>query len=274
MMRSISGRSPEGWLEAHQDVAAKGFGGEQSVFGPGAADIAVDLGQLTQDGLDAAEKLVGFSQRSSHGRPIIEDERPFVHLGHEARFQMMIEPPSGHNGQERQQDGDARKPQARAEQPFVAFCQHVINRPGGGHRSMGEETGGQNGNDRQADDHRNQQGNRQRQAQRLEELAHDSANERQRHEHEDCRERRADHGPADFLARPVDSLVARLSLGQMPGDVFHHDDRIVDDQPDGHRQAAQRHQVQRVAGEVQEDEGHQQAQGDGRSGDGRGAKVF
>ena len=70
------------------------------------------------------------------------------------------------------------------------------------------------------------------------------------------------------LARSI-GLVAGLPLGQVPRDVLDDDHRVVDDQADGHGQAAQRHQVERVAGQVEEDEGDDQAQRDGQRGDQR-----
>ena len=74
---------------------------------------------------------------------------------------------------------------------------------------------------------------------------------------------------ADLLARPVHGRVARLALGQVPRDVLDHDHRVVDDQADGDGQAAQRHQVQRVARQVEEHEADDQAQGNGERGDQR-----
>ena len=114
----------------------------------------------------------------------------------------------------------------------------------------------------------------QRQAQRLEELADHAAHERQGQEDQDRRERRADDRAADLLAGPVHGRVARLSLGQVPRDVLDHDHGVVDDQADGHGQPAQRHQVQRVAGQVEEDEADDQAQGDGQRGDQRGPEAL
>ena len=55
-----------------------------------------------------------------------------------------------------------------------------------------------------------------RQAQRLKELADDAAHERQRQEHENRGQRRADHRAADLAAGPIDRFVAGLALGQMP----------------------------------------------------------
>ena len=76
------------------------------------------------------------------------------------------------------------------------------------------------------------------------------------------------------MTAPLISLLATstaaspgLPLGQVPRDVLDHHDGVVDDQPDGHRQAPQRHQVQRVAGQVQEDEADDEAQGDRQRGD-------
>ena len=50
-------------------------------------------------------------------------------------------------------------------------------------------------------------------------------------------------------------------------DVLDHDHGVVDDQSDRHRQPAQRHQVERVAGQVEEDEADDQAQRNRQRGD-------
>ncbi len=69
------------------------------------------------------------------------------------------------------------------------------------------------------------------------------------------------------ITAPLISRLARSTasspvspFGQVPRDVLDHDHRVVDDQADGHGQAAQRHQVERVARQVQEDEADDQAQ--------------
>ena len=73
------------------------------------------------------------------------------------------------------------------------------------------------------------------------------------------------------MTAPLISLLARstasspgLALGEVPRDVLDHDHRVIDDQPDGDRQPAQGHQVERVAREVEEDEADGEAQAESR----------
>ena len=94
------------------------------------------------------------------------------------------------------------------------------------------------------------------------------------HEDEDRRQGRADDRAADLAAGPVHGRVAGLPLGQVPRDVLDDDHGVIDDQADGHRQAAQRHQVERVAGQVEEDEADDQAQRDRERGDQRRAEAL
>ncbi len=92
--------------------------------------------------------------------------------------------------------------------------------------------------------------------------------------HEDRRQGRADDRPADLLARAIHGRVARLPFGQVPRDVLDDHHRVVDDEPDGHRQPAERHQVQRVAGEIEKDEADDEAQGNRECGDERGSEAL
>ena len=81
---------------------------------------------------------------------------------------------------------------------------------------------------------------------------------------------------APLISRLARSTAASpaLSLGQVPRDVLDHDHGVVDDQADGHGQAAQRHQVQRVAGQVEEDEADDQAQRNRQRGDQGGPQAL
>ena len=60
-------------------------------------------------------------------------------------------------------------------------------------------------------------------------------------------------GATSSLGRRLDRLAA-AALRQAPMDVLDHDHRIVDDQADGHRHAAHRHQVDRLAEQPHEEE--------------------
>ena len=108
----------------------------------------------------------------------------------------------------------------------------------------------------------------------MKELADDPADERQRYEDQDRRQRRADDGAADLAAGAVDRPIAGLAARQVARDVLDHDDGVVNDQADRDREPAQRHQVERVAGQVEEDEGDDERERDRQGGDQGGPEAF
>ncbi len=87
-----------------------------------------------------------------------------------------------------------------------------------------------------------------------EEDARDAGQEEQRHEDGDVREDRGQNRRPDLLAAFDRRLHARLALLHVPEGVLEDDDRGVDDHADAERQAAERHRVQREAGEVEQRE--------------------
>ncbi len=261
-------------LEAYEDVAGVRLGGEVAQFRSGAADVAGHLGRIQEQRLDPAQHRVGLLEGSPRGHLVVEDEGPLVHLGHEAAVDVLVEPPGRRDGQQGQDDHQPRRPQAGSQQTFVTARQDVVDRPAVRHPFPPEEAGGEHGDKRQADDHRDQQGHRERQAQRLEELADHPVDEGQRNEDQDRGQGRADHRPADLAAGRGDGRVALLPFGHVAGDVLHDHHRVVDHQPDRHRQAAQRHQVQRVVGQLEEEEADRQAQRDGNGRQERGPHAL
>ena len=122
-----------GRLQAHQDVAGIGLRREQPQFGPRAADVARNVVGFQQDRLDAAEHLVGLGQRRAHGHVVVDDDRAFVHLGHEAQLEPLEQQPPGHNRQQRGQHGEARPAQTQPQQSLVAVGQQVVERARRGH---------------------------------------------------------------------------------------------------------------------------------------------
>ena len=115
--------------------------------------------------------------------------------------------------------------------------------------------------------HEHRAGNRQRE--RRHPLLRHAAHERDRHEHDDDRERRRRHREADFSVPSCAAVKWSLPMLHVTHDVLAHDDRIVDEDADGERQAEQRHRVQREAagehGDERRDHRHRQRQaGDDR----------
>ena len=95
----------------------------------------------------------------------------------------------------------------------------------------------------------------------------------ERHEDDDRRQRRADDRRDQLLHRELDGLARCFPLVEMPVDVLDHDDGVVDDQPDGDREAAHRHDVDRFAEPPHDQEGGHDGEGQRDRGDQRQPPV-
>ncbi len=105
-------RSTAFFLKLHQDVAAIGFGhGGGTKLEACAPRCALDLGHLADDGLEMAHDAIGFIERRSGGRDVIENERAFVHLRKQIGAGMRIAK-VGHGDQ---RDGEEREDEAVLE---------------------------------------------------------------------------------------------------------------------------------------------------------------
>ena len=127
---------------------------------------------------------------------------------------------------------------------------------------------------READEHRHQDGERHREAEARHEAADDAAHESDRDEDRHQRQRRRQHRETD-LARRLDRRLHRrppLLLDEAI-DVLQHHDRVVDDDADGERQRQHRHRVEREALEPDQAEGRDDRRRDGDRGDERRAPV-
>src|SRR6185369_6978659 len=101
---------------------------------------------------------------------------------------------------------------------------------------------------RERDEYRHREAHRQR----AEKLSGNAGQQPQRREYDNGRQRRADERRHQLLHRADDAVAA---LARTPVDVFHDNHRVVDDQTDGHGEAAERHQVDGAAEQPHEDEG-------------------
>ena len=113
-------------LEADQDVPGVRLGGEETELGARPADVARDIGRAQEHVLDPAHHLVGMGQRGADRHVVVEDERAFVHVGHEAGLkrvdldgvfsnrdrQSVNQDPPRHDRQQRQQHDRPREPEA------------------------------------------------------------------------------------------------------------------------------------------------------------------
>ena len=87
--------------------------------------------------------------------------------------------------------------------------------------------------------------------QRHEQEAGDAGEEEHRHEDDADAERRDERRHADLAGADDDRVLERLAEMQMALDVLDRHDRLVDQDADRERQAAERHQVERLAEHLQ-----------------------
>ncbi|VWC36642.1 hypothetical protein BUB20358_06688 [Burkholderia ubonensis] len=101
------------------------------------------------------------------------------------------------------------------------------------------------------------------------ELAGQARHERERDEHAGKRQRDRDDRRAHFLHREIGRILRRQPPGDIALDVFHHHDRVVDDDPDRQHHPEQRQRVDRESEHEQQREGadnrngHRQQRNDG-----------
>src|SRR5690242_13169615 len=73
-------------------------------------------------------------------------------------------------------------------------------------------------------------------------------------EHHNRSDGRTDQRFSNLAQGATDGLTAALTEVSMHDDVFYHYDRVVDDQADRRRQTAERHQIEGLAHDAQDDE--------------------
>ncbi len=120
---------------------------------------------------------------------------------------------------------------------------------------------------------RSEQRHAYRDGQRAEEDAVHAGHRDQRQENDDRRDRGAEQRHADFADGAANGLRARLARIAMHHDVLHHHDGVVDHQPDGGGETAQRHQVEALAQQAQRDERDRDGGGNHQAGDERSAPI-
>ena len=104
-----------------------------------------------------------------------------------------------------------------------------------------------------------------------EEAPDDPLHERHRHEDGDDGEGRGEHREPDLRGPGPGRLEMVLPVLEVPDDVLPDHDRVVDEEADGEGQRHQRHDVERHSHEVHDDEGGDDGDRQGESGDHRGA---
>ena len=109
-----------------------------------------------------------------------------------------------------------------------------------------------------------------RERQRHEERSRDAGHEERRHEDRDDRQHREQSRHDHFAAGVEHAARDRRAARQVRVDVLDRDRRFVDEDADGQRQAAERHDVDRLAGAPQRDDRGEQRERN-RDDDDRGA---
>ena len=127
------------------------------------------------------------------------------------------------------------------------------------------------GNERQREEEREEHRNGEGEAEGREEIAHHAFQQAQGSEHHHGRGRGADHRAQQLLRSLFRRFGGRLAQSEMAVDVFNDHHRVVNDQPDGDGDPSQRHQVERAAEQVHEEECADDGEGKGNGGDQSGA---
>ena len=159
-----------------------------------------------------------------------------------------------------------RVPQSDAENPVIAAIERVVRaahpfeQPAGTgasaflRRNESNEARGEHRVECERHQQRHRDGERNRQGERLEELADDSGHEPDRQEHREDREGRGHHREPDLRRAAACRGHGVFAVLHVPEDVFAHDDRVVDEDADHERQCHQRHHVDREARDPHEEE--------------------
>ena len=140
-------------------------------------------------------------------------------------------------------------------------------------RTTPEQSCGGHGDEEQGVHEREQDGSGQHQRERREELADHALQQPERNEYDDRRQRRSDDGADELVGAVLGRRVRRVAGGEMPMDVFHDDNRIVNDETDGDGEAAHRHEIDGAVGEAQDEKRSDDGQRERRGGHERGPPV-
>ena len=242
--------------------------------------------------LDVAEDAARLLDAGPGRRADVHLELAGVDVGKEVlAHDSAEEQRAGHEQREHDQD-HRRMPQARRQHTAIRLAERVeaalepFVHPPEGIAPAGPAVAARVPSDlarQQVHDHRRHQRARQqirrqdreddRERHRDEQELHDAAEERHRHEHDADGERGDEGGHRDLLGPVEDRLAQWRAEAEVAVDVLDLHGRVVDEDPDRQREAAQRHQVDRVTEGAQRDERRQHGQRDRRGHDQRAAPA-
>ena len=228
-----------------------------------------DFWRVAQEGVDLPDFAAGLGERGAGLGVVVEHEAAFVDGGHEAGGHAVIGEPAEHEQrrQRDQQDPGAaeqtvQRPGMRAAEPAGAGLAGIA--PAFEVDELAREHGDDEGGHQVGDGECRGHGDRER----LRERAGHAGEEAERDEDDQGREARAGERRHE-LARGGQhgGLAGDLAVGVLgagaAGDVLDHDDHVVDQQADGGRDAAERHDVEAEAERAEhEDRGRERGRDD------------
>ena len=268
-------------LEPDRVVAAVLQRREQAQLGAGPPTGPGHLRDPGEDAVDDVKLAIRFGQGRAARGPVIEDERPLIHLGQEAGFGRTVrDVPGGdeHHG------GDSHAPRMvehGAERALVRARQRVdgVTETLQGTRRRARWRGGvlrvarpevalaEKRDHRAGESQRHQHGDRERDRQGVEELADHALQQAQRQEHDDGRQGGRRDRPEQLLDRVADGRRPVRVQVEMPDDILRDDDGVVDDETDGDRHGAEGHQVERLSEQPHHEDRDDERERDGRRAD-------
>src|SRR5208282_2913720 len=244
------------WLQFVQDVALVLLRGVEAHFRAGAAGKRGDAFRLRHHAFDLPHQMVGFRERGARRSEIVEHETALVHFGEKSGFQVRVEEHAEEDDHCREAGDQPRPPQRPAQRLLVDAVERRNEGCGFVPVTLrGQESLGEQRNQRHGEDQREQDGRSERDAERGKEIADHAGEQPEREKDDHGGERRAQHRPEKLSSANLGGAHRRLAQTEMPIDVFQYDHRIVNYQADGDRQPAERHQVQRATAQVHDEKG-------------------
>jgi hypothetical protein len=265
-----------GGLEAYEKITMMRFGEGASESESRASREGLHIRILEQDGLDLLEFAVGLRHGGARRREEIQNETALVDIGHEAAGDTGVgdraHDQQRHHRQQEQRgplEQSRHQPAMLPRQPTLAAAVGImpaVEVDEAPRQDRYEKCGHQVGH-HQRDRHRHRQ--------RLRKSAGHARQETQGHENNERGQARPRERAQEFASRRQDRTApAAFRCGPgAAGDVLDHHDDVVDDEPDGRRDAAERHDVEAHLQDAEHQNGHRQGPGHHNQRDEQDAQV-
>src|SRR6266403_1554639 len=248
---------------------------------------ALDFGEITLRLLEPARR------RRTNVKPHLAG----VDLREEVSSQLREKKQRACDQQHKEAAGDARAPDAKSDIIAIAFAQAVeavfetvVNSAeniepqarGGAVRLMSRRMGLKRGAHQISKQHRHQregehkardQRHADRQRQRREQIFGRALQKEYRHEHDANADRRQRGRNRHFAATGNDRLTQRIAVFDVTLDILDHDRTVVDENADRKREAAERHRIQGLAADKEDENGGDDRNRNRRKNDERQAPI-